>query len=153
MSEDSQIERIIDYTATVAAGIEGVKTVAAAGQGYYDDPLRPGSKIATASVSPANAFTHWSDVPMAPPVQWVNQTGTVELTWMIPMRLWLPKSDEEARRTALPFYNRYIKAFVLDRLLGGLVLRTAITRFSIGGDKDWSWLDMVLEAVERVAYA
>jgi hypothetical protein len=153
----SQIERIIDYTALVAASIEGVKTVAGSGAGYYDDPLRPGQKIAACHFQAVNAYTHWSDVPNAPPVEWVSQSGTVELSWTIPMRLWLPKDDSEARRTALPFYDRYLGAFIQDnRLAGGdggnLVLRTLINRFSIGGNDDWSWLDIGLLAVERVSY-
>lgn len=153
MSGASNVGLIVDYTAKVAAGIEGVKSVAASGQGVYDDPLRAGQKIAAALDDPTAAFSHWSELPGAPPVEWVSQSGTVELTWYVPMRLWLPKSStEEVRRLALPFYDRYIRAFVLDRTLGDLVLRTQVSRFAIGGDKDWSWLDVGLTAVERVSY-
>lgn len=148
----SQIVKIVDYTAMVAAGIEGVKAVAASGQGETDDPLRPGQFIQAANSNPVAAFTHWSEVPGAPPVEWVSQTGTVELAWNIPMRLWLPPADGEARRLALPFYDGYLRAFILDHRLGDLVLRSEVARFSIGGDSNWSWLDVGLRAWERVNY-
>lgn len=152
MSTSSRIADIVDYTAVIAAGIEGVKVVAAAGQGYYDDPLRPGQKIAAAPEANTNPYTHWSEVPSAPEIMWVSQQGGVELTWTIPMRLWLPKTNAEARRTALPFYDRYLRAFVLRPTIDGLALRSAVSRFVIGGDKDWSWLDTGLMVVERVTY-
>lgn len=151
----SDIAQIIDYTAQIAAGIEGIKSVAATGQGFYEDPLRPGQKIEAADAGPATPYAHWSEVPAAPPVTWESQDGTVEISWTIPMRLWLPKADKEARRTALPFYDRYLRAFVTDPELNGgtLALRSQIARFHIGGDKDWSWLDVGLLVVERVNYA
>jgi len=154
--QSSNIATIIDYTAAMAAGIPGMQAVAASGQGVVDDPLRPGQKIATAPAAPSTPFTHWSEVPGAPAVMWVSQSGTVELTWTIPMRLWLPKTDEDARRTAMPFYDHYLRAFVSDPFLGAypdnLALRSELTGFSIGGDKDWSWLDVRLVVVERVNY-
>ncbi len=152
MSSQSNIERIIDFTAVVAAGIPGVKTVAASGQGYYDDPLSPGQKIQAAGETPTTVYTHWSEVPSAPPVEWVSQSGTVELMWTIPMRLWLPKTNLEARRTALPFYDGYLRAFIINWRLDDQVLRSNVSKFMIGGDKDWSWLDIGLVAVERVTY-
>lgn len=148
----SNIATIVDYTAAVAAGIAGVKAVAAAGLGEVDDPLRPGQKIASSGSNPTGPYTHWSEVPGAPPVEWVTQSGTVQLLWTIPMRLWLPGSDEEARRTALPFYDGYLRAFVMDRLLGGLALRTEVARFAIGGDASWSWLDVGIRVWEQVNY-
>lgn len=151
--QSSNIVRIVDYTAVVAAGIDGVKSVAASGQGDYEDPLRVGSSVAAAPSNPTSAFSHWSDVPDAPPVEWVSQSGTVELAWKVPMRLWLPKGDlAEVRRQVLPFYDRYLRAFVRDRTLGGLVLRADIMRFAIGGNDSWSWLDVGLTAIERVNY-
>lgn len=153
----SDINQIVDYTAAIAAGIDGVKIVLGSGSGLVDDPLRPGKRIATAGSDPAAAFTHWSDVPTAPAVEYVGQTGTVELSWMVPMRLWLPKTDEEARRVILPFYDRYLRAFLSDPFLGerpdNLATRTEIAHFRPGGDKDWSWLDVGLLVVERVNYA
>lgn len=154
----SKIVTIVDYTAAIAAGIDGVKSVAASGQGVIDDPLRPGQKIATALENPTDPFQHWSDVPGAPTVVWVSQTGTVEITWHVPMRLWLPQDAGEARRVALPFYDRYLRAFVGDPFLGDreqgthLALRSEIARFAVGGDKNWSWLDVGLVVVERVNY-
>lgn len=153
----SSIDRIVDYTAWIAASVEGVKMVFGTGQGQTDDPLRPGHKIQTAPVNPAAPFAHWSDVPDAPSVEWVSQDGTVELTWRIPMRLWLPKTDEEARRVAMPFYDRYLRAFARDPFFGerpyNLAKTSNIAHFHIGGDKDWSWLDVGLLVVERVNYA
>lgn len=152
MIESSKIAQIIDYTAGVAGLIEGVKSTFGTGQGVVADPLRAGQFIAAAGSNPSAAYAHWSDAPGAPPLTWVNQEGTTELSWTIPMRLWLPKSDEEARRMAMPFYDRYLRAFVKERLLGGMVMKSEITRFRIGGDKDWSWLDIGLLAVERINY-
>jgi hypothetical protein len=149
----SEIERIVDYTAAVAGRIEGIKATFGAGIGATEDPLRPGQPIAAAPGKPTAALTHWSDCPDAPPVQWVSQEGTVELTWTIPMRLWFARADlADVRRMSLPFYDRYIEAFVLDRTLGGLALRTQVTRFNTGGDANWSWLDIGLMVVERVNY-
>ncbi len=99
---ESNIATIVDYTAAMAARIPGIQAVAASGQGVVDDPLRPGQKIRTAPAVPASPYTHWSEVPGAPKIMWVSQNSTVELTWTIPMRLWLPKTDEEARRTVMP---------------------------------------------------
>lgn len=153
----SKIERIVDYTCVLAAGIRDIRSVAGAGQGYYDDPLRPGQKIAVAGVEPKEIYSHFSDVPAAPMVKYVNQSGTVELTWMVPMRLWLPKTDDDARRGALPFYDRYLEKFLLNYYLNdgdeNLALRTELSGFRPGGDKDWSWLDVQLTVVERVTYA
>lgn len=154
----TNIAQIVDYTAAlVGREVEGVKMVFGAGQGEIDDPLRAGQKVAVAPSNPAAAFAHWSDVPNAPSVEWVSQQFHVELTWQIPMRLWLPKTDEEARRVVMPFYDRYLRAFVRDPFLGerpdNLVLRTDIQHFRVGGDKEWSWLDIGLLVVERVNYA
>lgn len=153
----SKIERIVDFTARIAGGIDGIKSVSASGQGYYDDPLRPGQKIAVAGVEPKEPYSHMSDIPAAPMVKYVNQSGGVELTWHVPMRLWLPKTDDDARRTGLPFYDRYLRAFLLNYYLNdgteNLALRTELTGFRPGGDKDWSWLDIQLTVVERVEYA
>lgn len=157
MSEQTEsfIATVVDTTAALAAGIEGVKAVAGAGTGLVDDPLRGGQKIASAGPTPS-VFAHWSEVPSAPALTWVSQSGTVELQWMIPMRLWLPKADEEARRNAIVFYDRYLRAFTRDPFLGAypdnLLLRSMIAGFEIGGDKDWSWLDIRYVAVERVNY-
>lgn len=155
----SQIQTIIDYTAAVAAReIEGVKMIFGAGSGLVDDPLRPGRKVLPAPSDPPGPFCHWSDVPNAPDVEWVSQNFTAELEWQVPMRLWLPKQDEEARRLVLPFYDRYLRAFMRDPFLGerpysDLALRTSISHLRIGGDKEWSWLDVGLLVVERVNYA
>lgn len=154
---ESRIAYIVDYTAAVAAGIEGVKAVSGAGTKLVEDPLRPGQYVASNGPNAVAQYTHWSEVPGAPDVDWVSQSGTVELTWMIPMRLWLPKSDEEARRTVMPFYDRYLRAFVRDPFLGappdGLVLRSQIKMMKIGGDDNWSWLDVMYLCVERVNYS
>jgi len=148
----SNIGQIIDYTASLAGRIEGVKSVAGSGSGLVDDPIRVGRKIDVCGFTPVTAYAHWSDVPGAPPIEWVSQSGTVELTWTIPMRLWLPKDAGEARRVGLPFYDRYLQAFIRDFRLGDLVLRSSLATFEIGGDKDWSWLNVGLVAVERVSY-
>lgn len=149
----SNIALIVDYTAALAAGIEGVKSVAGAGQGATDDPLRPGRKVQACGGSPSEPFQHWSELPDAPAVQWLTQNATVELTWDVPMRLWLPRADLAAmRRAALPFYDGYLRAFIVDRLLGGLVTRSEVSRMERGGDEDWTWLEVTLTLTEIVNY-
>jgi hypothetical protein len=149
----SSIDVIVDYTAGVAGRIAGVAATFGAGLGEIEDPLRPGYPVAAAPSEPSVPFSHWSDCPGAPPIKWVSQNATVELTWTIPMRLWLGRADlAEARRMALPFYDKYIAAFVGDRTLGGLVLSLEISRLAIGGSADWAWLDVGLTVVERVNY-
>lgn len=149
----SNIDRIVDYTAALAGHIEGVQAVFGAGLGETEDPLRHGQPVAAAPSEASAAFTHWSECPGAPPVQWVSQDGVVELTWTIPMRLWLPRADlAETRRMSLPFYDRYLAAFIRDWQLGGLALSSQVTRFAAGGDTSWSWLDIGLTVVERVNY-
>ena len=149
----SNIALIVDYTAAVAAGIEGVKSVAGAGQGETDDPLRPGYKIAACAGAPSEPYQHWSELPDAPSVQWLTQNATVELTWELPMRLWLPRGDfAMMRQMALPFYDGYLGAFIRDRLLSGLVIRSEITHIERGGDDSWSWLEVMLTLTEVVNY-
>lgn len=148
----SDIDQIVDYTAAVAGKIEDVVATFGAGLGLVDDPLRMGQKIATAESNPVVPFSHWSEIPGAPGVTWLTQNKTVEVAWTIPMRLWLPHNPADARRMVLPFYDRYLSAFARDNELGGLVNRTHIARFAIGGDKDWSWLDVGLVAVEVINY-
>lgn len=148
----SDIAQIIDTTAAIAAGIEGVVAAFGAGTGLVEDPLRVGRQIQTAESNPVAAYTHWSEVPAAPGVTWLTQNKTVEVMWTVPMRLWLPHDPAAARLAAIPFYDRYLGAFVRDNTLGGLANRTHIARFAIGGDKDWSWLDVGLVVVEIINY-
>jgi len=149
----SNVALIVDYTAALAAGIAGVKSVAGAGQGDTDDPLRPGQKIVACGGNPSEPYQHWSELPDAPTVQWLTQNGTVELTWELPMRLWLPRTDLAVmRRNALPFYDGYLRAFIRDYLLGGLVIRSEITHIQRDGDDDWTWLEIMLSLTEIVNY-
>lgn len=143
---------IVDRTAAIAGVIPGVRATFAVGTGLVDDPLRAGQKIATAESAPVATFTHWSEVPSAPAVKWLTQDKTVEVSWNVPMRLFLPKQPADARRAAIPFYDGYLRAFVVDNTIGGLANRTHIGQFNIGGDKDWSWLDVGLVVVEVINY-
>ena len=150
----SNIASIVDYTAAlVGREVSGVKSVWGAGQGVYDDPLHPGHKIQPAGGNPREPFTHWSELPDAPVITWETQSGTVRIDWKLPMRLWLPKADlAETRRVALPFYDRYLRAFVLDPRLGGLALGMTDFTFDHGGDDDWAWLGFGLTIAELVNY-
>lgn len=149
----SQIGLIVDYTAQVAAGITGVTAVFAAGLGVIGDPLRPGQTIQAAPDAPTGAFTHWSDLPKAPTIERLTQNGTVSYLWDLPMRLWLARSDlANLRRTALPFYDRYLHAFMADPTLGGLCVIATPKLFELGDDAVWGWLDVNLEVSEVVSY-
>lgn len=154
MTESSNVGTIVDYVAAMAGGIQGVKAVFGAGQGVIADPLRPGQKIEPCPSNPTAAYSHWTELPNAPAVQWVSQGGTVELTWNLPSRLWFPSASlADVRRMTLPFYDRYLRALILDHTLGGNVLRSQVQRFATGGDKDWAWLDIGFVVVERVNYS
>lgn len=148
----SDVMEIVDRTAAIAAEIPGVRATCAVGTGLVDDPLRPGQKIATAESNPVATYTHWSEVPSAPVVKWLTQNKTIEVSWNIPMRLYLPRSPEQARLAAIPFYDGYLRAFTVDNTIGGLANRSYIAQFLIGGDKDWSWLDVGLIVVEIINY-
>lgn len=149
----SQIAAIVDYTAQVAAGIEGISAVYGCGQGSIGDPLNPGQTVQAAPDAPTGIYTHWSDMPDAPRIEWITQGGVVQYTWDVPMRLWLPRVDlANLRRNALPFYDRYLHAFLADHTLGGLCLIARPSKFERGSDDLWAWLDVNLEVTEEVAY-
>jgi hypothetical protein len=158
----SNIARIVDYTAQRAAlvqglsiengSIVGVRSVYGAGQGLYADPLRPGAMIQPCPEKPSEPLQHWSKLPDAPTIEWVSQTSA-ELTWTIPMTLWISPADAAtAAQVALPFYNGYLAAFATDPALGGLCLVSTVKSFKPGGDSDWFWLDVELEVTELVSY-
>lgn len=156
----SDITEIVDTTAAIAATIPGVKAVFAGGAFGLDDPLRSGQTIRSIGENPTQPFEHWSEVPAAPGLVWQNQDGDVQITWTIPMRLWMLANDAASLRAkALPFYDLYLAAFVPNRLLGGLVKTSRISRFAILADPEapagttrWGWLQVDLEAVEIVRY-
>jgi hypothetical protein len=149
----SDIAQIIDYTAVVAAGIAGVRQVYGAGQGLYADPLRAGQMIAAAPDRVQAPFTHTSELPDAPTVDFLTQTGTIEVVWQVPMRLYVNRSRlEDVRRALLPFYDRYLGAFARDRQLGGLCSLAWISSFRVEADDDWAWLAADLSVREYVSY-
>jgi hypothetical protein len=123
------------------------------GSETFADPLRPGSKIAAATEWPAIPFTHQSLEPTAPGVAAFTQDGLYELVWTIPMRLWVQKAPiDQVRRMLLPFYDRYLAAFVPDKTLGGLCQTSHINRFGIANAGDWAWLEVDLQVIELVSY-
>lgn len=159
----SSIAAIVDYTATVAARIQGVplpngepggvRSVYGAGQGLYPDPLRPGQMIQPAPERPLEPFSHISDLPGAPSPKALTQSGTVQFEWIVPMRLYVARTDLGlVRQTLLPFYDAYEAAFWPDRRLGGLCSLAYIKSFTRASDEDWAWLDMELSVTEIVSY-
>jgi hypothetical protein len=160
----SNIAAIVDYSAQLAASVQGiylpngttvgVRSVYGAGQGVYGDPLHPGQLIQPAPEEAIEAFMHVSDLPDAPIIAPYTQDGMVELTWLVPMRLYVPRGDlRTARQTLLPFYDAYLAAFVPDIRLGGLALIAYLASYRIESDSDWAWLAMDLHVEELVAYA
>ena len=150
----SNVADIVDYTAWRAGTfIPGLTSVAGAGQGVYSDPFRPGETIAAAPSNPVAALSHWSELPTAPAINYVTQSGTVEIAWTIPMKLFISKAPiEDVRRILLPFYDGYLAAFVPDPTLGGLAVRSYFASFGVQGNDDWAWLAVSLVAVELVRY-
>lgn len=159
----SAIGLIVDYTAARAAtlvqdvriangDLVGVRSAFGAGQGVLADPLRPGSVIQPCPEKPSEPLQHWSLLPDAPAIEWLSQTS-LDLTWTIPMRLYLQRSDAAtAAQVCLPFYDAYLGAFAIDPTLGGLVVVSRIRSIKAASDESWYWLDMEMEAEEVVSY-
>jgi hypothetical protein len=151
----SLIADITDYTAQRAATIPGISAVAAMGYETYTDLLRPTETIDAATEWPAEPFTHQTLEPSAPVVDYITQEGDVQITWTVPMRLWLNKAPvDQVRRVALPFYNLYLACFVPDPRLGGLCVWSFISRFNLANAPraDWAWLEVDLSVTEQIRY-
>lgn len=158
----SNIAAIIEYSAVVVGrDVEGVAAIYANGLGTYTDPLT-GQPVPAAPETPTQEYEHWSDLPAAP-TGWVpfSQDGDIQVTWDVPMRLYLLTTDyQELRKKAMPFYDRYLGAFVRDRDLGGLAnLNVLGTSFVLGMDPPmdpsktrWAWLEIHLAVSEQVSY-
>lgn len=159
----SQIALIVDYSAAVASGIQGltnpltgnndlgVRSIYGCGAGLIPDPLRAGQKVAPGIEKAIEPFQHWSDVPDAPAISSWTQDGLYELEWTVPMRLYTSRGNiAAARGTLLPFYDAYLRAFVLDKLLGGLCAESHISAMRIEADHDWVWLAVDLHVLEEV---
>lgn len=158
----SRVQTIVDYTAALAASVQGVtmpngsvvgvRSVFGAGQGVIGDPLRPGNTIQATPERPQEPFQHVSRLPDAPNLEWISQQS-VELTWTIPMTLYIQRGDAAtAVQAALPFYDPYLAAFAHDPTLGGNVLIAQIKSFKPGTDEAWYWLDIEVEVTEVVIY-
>ena len=160
----SDINAIIDYTAVVAARVQGVtlyngevvgvRSVYGAGQGFYADPFRTGQKVQPVPEVPTETFQHFSELPDAPTIAPDTQSGTVRVEWDIPMRLILARGDlATTRQIALPFYDAYLGAFWQDNRLADLCNLAYIRSFARGGDGTWAWLEMHLFVREYVDYS
>ena len=162
----SSIVAIIDTSAAYAANVQnvllpngtlvGVRSIYGGGSLLVPDPLRPGQMIQPCPEEPTEPFTHFSTLPEAPTVAPITQQGLVEFTWIVPMRLALPRGDAAtATATLLPFYDAYMAALSAngtDWSLGGLALNAYIKSFARSSDASWLWLEMELLVVEEVHY-
>ena len=162
----SSIVAIIDTSAAYAANVQnvlmpngtlvGVRSIYGGGSLLVPDPLRPGQMIQPCPEEPTEPFTHFSTLPEAPSVAPITQQGLVEFTWIVPMRLALPRGDAAtATATLLPFYDAYMAALSAngtDWSLGGLALNAYIKSFARSSDASWLWLEMELAVVEQVHY-
>lgn len=155
----SRIEEIVDYTAArVAEEVPGIAAVFGSGAGSISDPLRAGQDIAPAPNAPAQPFEHWSEVGAMTASEWLTQDGAMLVTWVVPMRLWLLRTDlGRMRATAQPFFAAYLSAFQSDRTLGGNASISRVLRMEVGEDPPrgqnqarWGWLDVQLEIREVV---
>ena len=152
----SLLNQIIDYSAQRAGLlVPGLSAVSGMGSELYDDPLRPGQKIAASSEWPAIPFTHQSIEPSAPALTPFTQDGVYIVVWSIPMRLWVSRAPiSQIRRQLLPFYMRYLAAFGPDIRLGGLCHSSRISGFSIANasGSDWAWLQVTLAVTEVIDF-
>jgi hypothetical protein len=159
----SQIATIVDYTAAVAASIQGlanaltgnsdlgVRSIYGCGAGNVSDPLRAGQKVQPGAEKAIEPFQHWSDVPDAPTIASWTQDGLYELEWNVPMRLYTNRGSlPTARGTILPFYDAYLRAFALDNRLGGLCAECHVSSFRVESDDEWVWLAVDLHVLEEV---
>jgi len=159
----SNIIRMIDYSAAVAARVQGVvlpdgsivgvRAVHGSGNAGIPNPLFPGQNIDAAPEKPREQFCHTSEIPDAPTVSPLTQDGVVTFEWTISMRLYVPRQNlATVRQTLLPFYDPYMGTFWADRQLGGMCNLSYIRSFKPDGDDDFCWLDMDLWVQENVDY-
>ena len=147
----SQIAAIVDYSAWRAAVyVPGIAAIRAPGTSGLLDPLT-GTDILPPADAPTVPFEHWSELPSGTSIEHASQDGRTAYTWEVPMRLWLARVDiRNLRSVAIPFYAAYLSAFMPDPTLGGLCLYSRPTRFEVGVDDKWGWLDITLEVQEMV---
>lgn len=166
----SNIVRMVDYTAVVAARVQGVtlpngeivgvRSIYGSGNGGYVDPLRQGVDangnpflVQPTPEKPLEQFCHISTIPDAPTVVPLTQDLAVTFEWSIPMRLYVPRNDlATVSQTLLPFYDAYMGTFYADHTLNGMANLAYIRSFKPDGDDDWCWLDMDLYVLENVDY-
>ncbi len=157
----TEIAAIVDYTAArVGSEVEGLAAVFGIGASETEDPLRSGETIRPIPNAPTQEFEHWSEVAALTASEWFTQDGPLQLTWVIPMRLWFGRADlAHLRLISLPFFPAYIQAFQTDPTLGGTgkILDAQILRMQLGsdpprqpGEARWGWLDIALQVVEIV---
>ena len=148
----SNIEAIVDYSAwRVAVYVPDIAAIRAPGTSGLIDPLT-GTPILPPADAPTVPFEHWSELPIATTIAQSSQSvGNMQYTWDVPMRLWLARVDiRNLRSVAIPFYGAYLHAFSPDPKLGGLCAYSRLTRFEVGVDDKWGWIDISLEVLELV---
>lgn len=159
----SRIAEIVDYSAQIAAGVQGislyngevigVRSVYATGQGSYLDPLHPGEFIQPAPDNPEEPYSHVSDLPDAPAIEYITQSGLVGLDWTVPMSLVTNRGTlATLRQTLMPFYGPYLAAFMADPTLGGLAQIAYIKSMRLGPEDVWDRLLMELFVREEVHF-
>ena len=147
----SSIAEIVDYSAwLVASRVPGIAAIRAPGTSGLWDPLT-GDPILPPADAPTMPYEHWSELPIGTTINFATQDGTMAYTWEVPMRLWFARVDVRSlRAVAIPFYAAYLHAFMPDSTLGGLCQTAHPTKFEIGVDDKWGWLDITLEVQEMV---
>lgn len=152
-SPNTRIAEIVDQTASIAGGVEGVRLTFGAGSGLVDDPLHPGRFIEPAPPNPTEPFTHVSDLPSQGNLP-LGMVGTSILTWTIPMRFFVQTDDlAEVRGQLIQMYPRYIAAFAASVLLRQTARRWSALSYRLGHDDQWAWLEMALTVEERLNLA
>lgn len=150
MPDVSKIDQIVDASAYVASLISGIKAVYGCGSGATFGT--PAAAINAFAGDPREPFVHFSELPGAPSVRHLSRTVT-EVTWSIPMYLFLAAGDpDSARVEAAPFYAKYLTTFSQHTQLEGTVNSALITGFALAKVLEGTWyaIQMTLTAIERL---
>jgi hypothetical protein len=153
MPDTVRVDQIVDSSAAIAAGITGVTAVWGVGSGGIIIPagVAAGSLVLPAPSNVTAPGVHVSDMPPAPGILYRSAT-VCEITWEIPMRIYLSANDEaNARRVAAPFYRRYIEAFAAHTQILGTVNSGLIASVRLfEEDATWYGIQFTLRAIERL---
>jgi hypothetical protein len=151
----SRLPEIMDQAAVVASGVQGVKTVWAAGSGLVDDPFRPGHKLEPSplnNVAPGS-FHVLPPTAMVPEGGGLGMIGMTVVKWTLPMRFYFDRNNlANAVRISTPFYVAMYSAFAAHITLFDTCRQAYLTGGKTTGDEENTWvaIEWTLTADERL---